>query len=154
MTDPLYFGCWGGLPGHFLCDPSGRRIYSAKALNFVVGPVTHHIDGSLAPRRMSDRHGGGICWGAQGKRDHALDVSMRSSECQQGQFLLHNLSNGYTAIQWWDRCQGDTRPGCNSTIMREGNFAAGELKDALARFFPVVLANLKRNGVELLEVTP
>ena len=37
-------------------------------------------------------------WLAHGRYNHL-------GECPQGQFLLHHLPNGFTAIAWWDRTQ-------------------------------------------------
>lgn len=69
-----------------------------------------------------------------------------------GQSLLHHLDTGFTAIQWWDRCQGDTRGACNSTVLLEGKHTAEEMLAALREHFPHVLANLEKAGVKLVEV--
>jgi len=95
------------------------------------------LDSKFAPQR--DR-GGPITFG-----ERWLD------ECPQGQFLRHQLL-GYTLIQWWDRCQGDKRGACNSTVLLEGEHTTEEMLAALALHFQHVLENLKRAGVELVEV--
>ena len=155
MTDRcFYFGCWNE-PGHWLYIPGGRKWYSPeRELEYCHGADGErlHIDASLAPRM----HGNGaIWWVAKAKDKWHRDVEgMNSRECPQGQFLLHYLTNGFTAIQWWDRCQGDKRGACNSTILREGEHTSAGMLAALAESFPHVLDNLKRAGVELVEVTP
>jgi hypothetical protein len=79
-------------------------------------------------------------------------IGYDSGELPQGQFLRHDLDTGFTAIQWWDRCQGDDRGACNSTILLEGKHASAEMLAALADHFPHVLENLRKAGVELVEV--
>jgi hypothetical protein len=110
-----------------------------------------HLDGGLAPKfRPRD---GGIGFAAE-----LSDESERSrayyswQELPQGQFLRHYLTNGLTAISWWDRCQGDERGGCNSTILLEGEHTSEEMLEALERHFPRVLDNLNGKGIELVEV--
>jgi len=98
---------------------------------------------------MKDRRTGNLCWGAQFPRGEYV----RADEYPQGQFLRHELDNGFTVLQWWDRCQGDSRGACNSTILLEGKHTTEELLAALAEHFPHVLENLKRAGVELVEVS-
>jgi len=68
------------------------------------------------------------------------------NELPQGCFVRHSLSNGFTAIQWFDRCQGDTRSGCNSTILLRGDHPSETLLKVLADDFPTVLENIKRGG--------
>jgi hypothetical protein len=84
----------------------------------------------------------------------ACNIDYDSSEYPQGQFLVHHLDSGYTAMAWWDRCQGDTRGACNSTILLEGRHTAEEMLAALQKHFPHVLANLEKHGVKLVEVNP
>lgn len=147
MSGCLYFGCWKE-PGHILIGLDGRAVSSRHpAVRFVVGDKTIHIDGSLAPRQV---RGYPVCWKAICERARAHYCG----EAPQGQFLRHELPNGYTAIQWWDRQQGDTRPGSNSTILLEGIHDSAELIAALDAFFPNVRANLVRGGVQLVEVFP
>lgn len=151
MNRCYYFGCWNEA-GHFL-HSSGRghidRDVYRRIERYGEGV---HLDGSLAPRRNRE---GGICWEGQGKtQDERGRIHSNSGECAQGKYLLHVLPNGFTAIQWWDRCQGDTRGACNSTVLLEGTHAADEMVAALAQHFPHVLENLKKHGVELVNVTP
>jgi hypothetical protein len=112
-----------------------------------------HLDGTLAPRKM--HRTGELCWAGMGssvtKRQR---ISYDSDEYKQGLFLRHELSTGFTAIQWWDRCQGDSRGACNSTILLEGKRPTAEMLAALETHFPHVLANLTRAGVVLVEVIP
>lgn len=143
-----FYGCWNG-PGHFFWMPGGRYVSGAAQGLEYFGSDHAHIDGGMAPRSRD----GAIVWRGQGStlsdRQH---IEYRSAECPQGQFLLHHLGNGHTAIQWWDRTQGDTRGGCNSTVLLEGEHTADEMLAALREHFPHVLANLTKAGVELVQV--
>lgn len=76
----------------------------------------------------------------------------RSEEYPQGRFLIHYLDNGYTAMQWWDRNQGDTRPNCNSTILLKGTHTVEVMLAALHEYFPTVEENLIKASVELVHV--
>lgn len=135
----FFFGCWNQ-SGHYLFAPGGRRERSNNGAA-LLGNYTH-IDGALAPRYG---RGGALCW----KASHP-DGS--SAEYPQGRFLRHVLDNGFTALQWWDQTQGDTRPGSNSTLLLEGDRTTEECLAALREHFPHVVENLKRAGVELVEV--
>lgn len=145
----FYFGCWNDA-GHYLFARGGRDVPYAERKPVETFGDDVHIDGSLAPRRTRD---GKIVWFGQGatRRDR-MQIDSRSGECPQGQFLLHHLDNGYTAIQWWDRTQGDTRPGCSGTVLLEGVHAADAMLAALREHFPHVLANLTKSGVALVQV--
>lgn len=81
------------------------------------------------------------------RKQSRVEYEYDSEEFPQGEFLLHHLDNGYTAIQWWDRCQGDTRSGCNSTVLVKGVHTAAEMLEALRQHFPHVVANLERAGI-------
>jgi len=154
MADRCYFfGCWNE-PGHFLRESPGtpRLDHHERAKIELFGDHLH-LDGSLAPRKLASYCGGGLCWGAQKNiHDERLSIDSRSDEYPQGQFLRHVLDNGFTAIQWWDRCQGDGRGACNSTVLFEGEHTTEEMIEALRVNFPHVLANLAKHGVELVEV--
>lgn len=91
-----------------------------------------------------------IAQGATQESRQRLDYD--SSELPQGRYLLHHLANGFTAIQWWDRCQGDSRMGCNSTILLEGKRDNNEMLAALLKYFPHVAENLTKAGITLTEV--
>jgi hypothetical protein len=152
----LFFGCWN-TPGHFLVRAGARRL-SEEDYKLEYYGDRRHLDGTLAPRRMSSkygRRGGELVWtGATATTEEGRRIGYDSEECPQGQFLRHYLSTGFTAIQWWDRCQGDKRGACNSTILLEGDHTSEEMLAALATHFPHVLENLKKAGVELVEVVP
>lgn len=168
MSEPrcFYFGCWER-PGHYLFAPN-REWFSLddSVVYYIGGSKTRrspeserrHLDGTLAPRRLTpsqlaDRYGGGLCFSGQGLVPGThLSIEYNSGECPQGQYLCHKLSNGFTAVQWWDRNQGDKRGGCNSTILLEGDHTAEEVLAAGRRHFPHVFENLKKAGVELVEV--
>lgn len=151
MTRVYFFGCWNE-PGHFMFAPGRRSVLSAErqGIEFYGGDERIHIDGSIAPRKARD---GSLCWAGQGKtRDERQRVRYGSGEYPQGQFLIHHLDTGFTAMSWWDRCQGDKRPGCSSTVLFEGKHDAVKMSVVLAEHFPHVLENLKKHGVELVEV--
>jgi len=151
MEACLYFGCWN-TAGHHLFAPNGRPISRIEleriAERFDRG--TKHIDGALAPRKS--RFGEIVSISMATSRKEYGSFELYCNECPQGQFLLHHLDNGYTAIQWWDRSQGDRRGACNSTILLEGIHTSIEMIDAAKMHFPHVIDNLTRNGVNLVEV--
>ena len=148
----FFFGCWNAA-GHYLFAPGGRSVAwreSDTVTYYGEGARRRHIDGTLAPRRLA--RDGAISWGGMFDRDEAHRYENRSEECPQGQFLRHLLDNGFTALQWWDRCQGDTRGACNSTILVEGRHTSDECLAALREHFSHVVANLEKAGVQLVEV--
>ncbi len=148
MSDCLFFGCWNQ-PGHYLVGPGGRRAGIRHELSYA---LSRELDGQFAPKRASD--GSIIIGDFHDSKDWPRYIRHRNAvECPQGQFLRHEL-RGYTLIQWWDRCQGDDRGACNSTVLLEGVHSSAEMLAALAEHFPHVLANLKRAGVELVEIAP
>ncbi len=162
MTDDkpicFYFGCWGS-PGHGLHAPGGRSAFDAlerdhrahDAIEYYgKGDCRHHLDATLAP--LKHQYTGKLCWNGQDDKDGSKHIRYRSEEYPQGQFLIHHLDNGYTAMQWWDRNQGDKRGACNSTILLKGEHGGGEMLRALYEHFPHVAENLKKAGVELVEV--
>lgn len=150
----LFFGCWNQA-GHFMFSRGGGQPRHYGGAEYYGGDeqIKIHLDGTLAPRRMKPYYGGEITWQGKGKtreeRDHIL---YNSEELPQGQFIRHVLDNGFTAIQWWDRQQGDSRGACNSTVLFEGEHTTEEMLAALKEHFPHVLANLNRAGIELVEV--
>lgn len=147
MDECYYYGCWNG-PGHFLYRPDGIRDHIIPFSVFRMKSI--HIDSNFAPlRHKNGKIGFAGQFVDQGDRNQ---FRWESTECPQGQFLHHELDNGFSAIQWWDRCQGDTRPGCNSTILLHGIRTSEEMLTALHRHFPHVAANLRDKGVELVEV--
>ncbi len=144
MSDVYFFGCWNE-SGHYLHEPGGRRARGD-------GPEWYgdrrHLDGTLAPR--IDRRTGLITWLGMSK----TSSNTMSSECPQGQFLRHELNSGFTAIQWWDRNQGDSRSACNSTFLWRGQHTSEEMLAELAEHFPHALARLTAAGISLIEVHP
>lgn len=144
----LFFGCWN-TPGHYLVGPGG---HSPVLPTDEAYELCRRLDSCYAPRVGS---GGSVCWLAAAP-DREVDRSgfwrvYNAAECPQGQFMRHRYGR-WTLIQWWDRCQGDTRGACNSTVLLEGEHTTEEMLAALAQHFPHVLENLKRHGVELVEV--
>lgn len=158
MNEPLcfFFGCWNAA-GHYLHAPG--RAYQPRARSIEYYGDHIHLDGTLAPRlvrpeTLSARTRRGITWqGSCATQEQRHRLPMDSSELPQGQFLRHELDNGYTAIQWWDRCQGDTRGACNSTILLEGRHPSAGMIEALHDHFPHVAENLKKAGIALVDVT-
>jgi hypothetical protein len=150
-TRALFFGCWNEA-GHFMWSPGGGRPRRSDDVEYAAPGV--HLDGSLAPRNWkSTYYGVGLCWQAQGETREKRDrIGYNSNEYPEGQFLRHFLPNGFTAIQWWDRHQGDSRGACNSTMLLEGEHTTEEMLAALRQHFPHVVANLERGGISLVEV--
>lgn len=145
--DMYYFGCWNEA-GHYLYAPNGKYIGRGdRIVWYGSGLNRRHIDGTLAPCRY--RRTGKVVWRGMFERNE-----YDAEEMPQGHFLRHELDNGFSAIQWWDRTQGDGRPACNSTILMAGKHTTEELLTALSRNFPTVLANLTKAGVSLVEVFP
>ena len=154
----LFLGCWGNEPGHYMFSSTpttfGFRREKSRYADRLIA-----IDGTLAPRRVlegtrTSRKYRGIIWQGRGTTSAARDLIERDSgEMPDGQFLLHHLDTGYTAIQWWDRTQGDTRPGSNSTILLEGHHTSDEMIAALHEHWAPVAANLKKVGIVLVDVS-
>lgn len=157
MTDTskprcFFFGCWNE-PGHYLFYPGGATVpYTAEdRISWFKKPLfpgqliaeRAHLDGTLAPRRS---HEGKLVWCALRP---GRAVEYYSVECPQGQYLVHHLPNGFTAMSWWDRCQGDQRGACNSTVLLEGQHHEAEMLAALHEHFPHVVENLQKAGVVL-----
>jgi len=144
----FYFGCWN-CAGHYSFAPGGQSVTRGERIEYYgKGDHRHHLDGSLAPRKLNRT--GKLCWNGQDVKDGHIRYD--SEEYPQGQFLIHHLDNGFTAMQWWDRTQGDTRGACNSTILLKGEHAGGDMLMALHEHFPHVAENLKKAGIALDEV--
>lgn len=147
----FFFGCWND-SGHFLFHPGGVSVRGAEERAIARDMMGAHLDGNYAPRRAC--RGGATCWSGQGESiDARRRIEYASEELPQGQFLRHQRE-GFTLIAWWDRTQGDTRPGCNSTFLLEGDHTSAAMLAGLAQFFPHILQNLTTAGVELREVVP
>lgn len=148
MSGTMYFGVWGQA-GHYLFHPGGRLVYGDdRGVVYYGHGGRRHLDGTLAPRAR--KGSGGLVWtGAFPPDDH---VEYYSDEYPQGQYLHHVLDNGYSAIQWWDRCQGDRRGGCNSTVLLLGVHDAQTVEAAARECFPEVIARLRAGGFELVSV--
>lgn len=153
MTEPTkpeprcyFFGCWNS-PGHYMHGPCDSR--ERHLLEYCDNAHAIHLDGNLATR---SGRGVRLQWGAQFRERDQRRATNDGAEYPQGHFLRHDLETGFTAIQWWDRCQGDTRGACNSTILLEGVHTTAEMLSALETNFPHVLANLEKYGVHLVEI--
>lgn len=151
MTDRcFYFGVWDGA-GHYLYAPGGAPVRQQDrfAQRFLAGKIS--IDGALAPRRLNSTHE--LVWLAMLETVQSrATLDYRSHEYDQGHFLHHHLDTGFSALQWWDRTQGDHRGACNSTILLEGRRTSEELLAAFALHFPSRLARLHAAGISLVEV--
>lgn len=149
----FYFGCWKQ-PGHYLFAPGGASVRHPLCDRIeLYGGERIHLDGSLAPRRLRPYFGGGMTFSGSGKTRELRDrIGYNSEEFPQGQFMRHVLDNGFTAIQWWDRQQGDSRGACNSTILMEGEHTTEEMLAAAREHFPHVLERLEKAGIPLVEV--
>ena len=79
-------------------------------------------------------------------------MSLSGKEYPQGQFLRHKL-NGFTLIAWWDRNQGDSRDGCNSNFIWEGEHTSEEMVAEFRKLFPTIAKNLDDANIELVEIT-
>ncbi len=64
---------------------------------------------------------------------------------RQGQAALHHKA-GWTALSWWDRASGDTRMGCNSTVIVEGEHDFEQMVILVGEHWPKVA---ERQPVEL-----
>lgn len=143
----FYYGGWDNDAGHHLRNVTGHLVRGM--VNTIVyydnanGDV-RHIDGTLAPYLSR----GEIVFSGDN-----LHRPRTHEELSQGKFLLHHLSNGYTAIQWWDRTQGDRRGGSNSTFLAKGKYSADEMLFMFAQYFPSRKQRLDAEGITLCEVT-
>jgi len=118
-----------------------------------------HVDSTLAPRLTKNPYGRTadqriVFTGSIESLSGRQDLHYRSEECPQGWFLRHELDNGFTAVAWWDRTQGDHRSGINSNILLEGVRTSTEVLEAGRRCFPRVFDRLAAAGVWLVEVFP
>lgn len=155
----FWFGCWNE-PGHYIRAigqsraADDRRFEYMQEKDGIAKIAKIHIDGSLAPRWHKR---GGIIWTTMAGHENQRRLEHTSEECPQGQFLRHEIviAGGgplCTALQWWDRTQGDSRGGSNSTILYGGKWTSAEVLEALRMFAPSRLERLRANGVELVEV--
>ena len=156
----LFFGCWNGA-GHFWWQPGGERVVSRNE------PIIRRIDGGYAPRRWrSDLHlrrhlvkNPACCFIVeQIDEQNQRHIEYDTVEYEQGAFAIHPLLIGpnfepATLMSWWDRTQGDTRPGCNSNLLVSGVHNAADMHIELLGGFPRVQSNLTRAGIILREAT-
>lgn len=159
-THLFYFGCWGRA-GHYWFGAGGHQVGGDQenALSYRF----EYIDGGYAPRRWKpglnmnrklvdnpDR-----CFVMEGKtREDRWSITSDTVEYPQGVYLNHHLIyNGelWTLMSWWDRSQGDTRGGCNSSVAACGKHTADMMFVGLCEFFPTVAANLARAQIVLRE---
>ena len=144
-----YFGCWREA-GHFLWAPGGQSVhYTERGKIENYGNPRIHIDGTLAPRWIN----GVVGWQGMPAKDERERRSFEhGQELRDGRYLSHRLDNGYSALAWWDRHQGDNRPGSNCVLLLEGDQNAQQILAAGRIHFALVFENLKKAGIELVEV--
>ena len=149
MSGPLkafYFGAWG-VPGHGLYKPGGRSP-DRRTRHLLEG----HIDAQYAPRRHE--YSRELCWCRQGTTDkERKSIEYKRKELPQGKVLRHSI-NGFTMISWWDRNQGDRRPGCNSNFLLDGEHTSETMLEKFRELFPTIAANLDKADIKLVDVTP
>lgn len=96
----------------------------------------HFLHGKA--RRCRDTYEG-IPWG------HALDAGLlapgdeyfRCDTTPDGKTKFCQL-DGWSAVAFWDRSGGDTRPGCNSVFLTNATIGEVELLDLARRQWPEV----------------
>ncbi len=162
----FFFGC---------AERSGRNMFGSKMqppttfeernrASYYGGTEYISVDSTLAPRRVragcvevlaaTKRQAVDLFWIGMGVSPGARYlITTETDECPEGQFLLHHLDNGFTAIAWWDRSQGDEREGGNSVLLLEGKHTAAEMIAALREHFPNAVIHLNDAEVELVEVS-
>lgn len=149
----FFFGCWNEA-GHYLFHPGGSSAYKEEDKITVLANGAH-IDGSLAPRKHRYLEKDGkekiLFVGQVATHEARRRAEYDSSECKQGEFLIHHFGS-YTYMSWWDRNQGDKRGACNSTFILEGEHSADVMLAELAKNFPHVVDNLRKAKVALREV--
>lgn len=159
MSSPRawWHGCWGEA-GHYLFDREGRRVGHATSppCPFV---GARWLDGGLAPRRVFDGHEIKLRVDvptdrvvftrmAPTDRNESDMIKWHSDEADQGVALLHRML-GATVAAWWDRTQGDTRPGSNSCFIVEGDHGIDEVPHMFSSMFPAQAERLSTAGVTL-----
>lgn len=145
-----YFGCWNST-GHYLYAPGGAAVRECQPEWFTTHGERRNVDATLAPRRF--KNSSVLTFYAEHPLEAHYRIESKTVECPQGEFLLHHLDNGFTALSWWDRTQGDTRGACNSTILLEGEHDVAAMLAALSKHFPHVVNNLTKVGVRLVDAT-
>lgn len=139
------------------------------------GPDIEWIDSGYAPRRWKTDlvmrrnlvKNPEVCWAAEGLSgpNGAMEITYDTIELDQGLYLVHHsvpdraMRTGrggqmWTVMSWWDRCQGDTRGACNSSLVvpEQHSLNGDEMIMLLQNTFPQAVINLKNHGVTLREV--
>jgi hypothetical protein len=120
----FYFGCVEQA-GHYLWVPGPRSAYRESTPWGANAPWgANGIDGMLAP------HENPRC--GYLTKGYGCDCSQR-----EGVAAIH-YKDGWTAISFWDRSV-DTRPGCNSTFLADGNYTFEEMLAHAQNYFPSVM---------------
>jgi len=136
VSTAFFYGNLSGA-GHFLYRAGSSDKLRDPSVECYGGGK--HIDGTLAPRIAPPPGSGRTSVGA---------------EAAQGVYTVVELDNGYTALAWWDRTHGDTRPGCNSIVLLPGKRTERELFDALLEHWPRVLEDMAKAGILFVRFEP
>jgi hypothetical protein len=131
-TTAYWHGCWLEA-GHHLWNRAGRSVYDVLPFS------EHSLDSGYAP--------------CMSRRDKIVvgNREDRHAELPQGQFV-RSVVDGWTIIAWWDRTQGDTRPGCNSCYIVRGDHTTAQMLKWFPIHFPKQAKRLADAGVKLVEV--
>lgn len=117
--------------GHFFFGEGGRLVLREERQG--IPWQEREIDGILQP-------------GCPDPKDR---LKRRTRPMVEGEALLHH-KNGWTAVSFWDSSV-DTRPGCNSTYIAEGDFSFPEMVEMAKERFAERWSRMKFQ-VRLLEL--
>ncbi len=94
------------------------KVYYFGCLN----EIEHYLYLSRGDRTLPDKE---TPWGFE------MDAGLtpKGPREQQGHVLITH-KEGWTAMSWWDRTV-DTRPGCNSAVLAEGEHDFQQMKSLL-----------------------
>lgn len=142
QTRSWWHGCWLD-SGHHLFTRNGKSVYDALPFNEA------RLDSGYAPRKVDATYK--IDYAIRWDRENKRRLDYVSEELPQGQFLRHVI-DGFTILSWWDRTQGDTRGGCNSCYVVEGEHTSEQMLKWFPKHFPKQAAQLEAAGIRLVEV--
>lgn len=123
MPGPFYFGCWNNA-GHYIHQVGGHKLPLYNGAHPFPWDVSE-LDGGLCP---------GVWHRPSGHR-------VKPTEEIQGLARLHHRQ-GWTAMAFWDRSV-DTRGGCNSVFMVEGEHDFEKMCALFQEHFPTVWKRFK-----------
>lgn len=147
QTRSWWHGCWLD-SGHHLFTRNGKSAHDVFPFD------QDRLDGGYAPRKVDSTYKIDYSQrfdNIEQRESHRRRLEYQSEELPQGQFLRHVIE-GFTVITWWDRTQGDTRSGCNSCYIVEGDHTSEQMLKWFPKHFPKQAAQLEKAGVKLVEV--